>query len=135
MSKRRTDSHCFAAGCRSGNPGAPKASLFTAPRDDDLHRKCEPNLRRDDKPLTETSAVCEHHFEPRYILLEYVHVINGCDVRIPREKPLSSVPFRRARPSKDPGDEKQPNLLKQQAENGEGLMHLTKCATAVKWKA
>nr|XP_037280753.1 uncharacterized protein LOC119174070 [Rhipicephalus microplus]XP_037280754.1 uncharacterized protein LOC119174070 [Rhipicephalus microplus] len=91
MSKRRTDSHCFAPGCRSGYPGAPKASLFAAPREDDLRRKWERNLRRDDKPLTETSAVCEHHFEPRYILREYVHVINGCEVRTPRGKP-SLVP-------------------------------------------
>ncbi|KAH8022757.1 hypothetical protein HPB51_004844 [Rhipicephalus microplus] len=91
MSKRRTDSHCFAPGCRSGYPGAPKASLFAAPREDDLRRKWERNLRRDDKPLTETSAVCEHHFEPRYILREYVHVINDCEVRTPRGKP-SLVP-------------------------------------------
>uniref|UniRef100_A0A131YNM2 THAP domain containing protein n=1 Tax=Rhipicephalus appendiculatus TaxID=34631 RepID=A0A131YNM2_RHIAP len=89
--KRRTDSHCFAPGCQSGYPGAPKASLFAAPRDDDLRRKWARNLRRADKPLTETSAVCEHHFEPRYILREYVHVINGTEVRIPRGKP-SLVP-------------------------------------------
>lgn len=43
--------------------------------------------------------------------------------------------FPSLRPSKDPREGKQPNLLKAQAENGAGLMHLTKCATAVKWKA
>ncbi|XP_037579859.1 uncharacterized protein LOC119462598 [Dermacentor silvarum] len=87
MQKQRTDSQCFAPGCRSGYPGSPKASLFAAPRDEDLHRKWERNLRRDDKPLTESSAVCEYHFEPRYIMREYVHVINGGEVRIPGGKP------------------------------------------------
>ncbi|KAL3226423.1 hypothetical protein MRX96_024958 [Rhipicephalus microplus] len=58
MAKRRTDSHCFAPGCRTGYPGAPKASLFAAPRDDSLRSKWERNLRRADKSLTESSAVC-----------------------------------------------------------------------------
>ncbi|KAH7934057.1 hypothetical protein HPB49_020921 [Dermacentor silvarum] len=87
MAKRRTDSHCFALGCRTGYPGAPKASLFAAPRDDELLSKWERNLRRADKSLTEVSAVCEHHFEAHCILRDYVHVIDGVEVRIPRGKP------------------------------------------------
>lgn len=87
MPKRKTDSHCFAPGCHSGYPGARKASLFAAPRDEELRKKWEQNLRRQDKPLTESSAVCEHHFEPHLVLRDYVHVINGSEVRIPRGKP------------------------------------------------
>lgn len=85
MAKRRTDSHCFAPGCRTGYPGAPKASLFAAPRDDSLRSKWERNLRRADKSLTESSAVCEHHFEAHCILREYVGRWRGW--RIPRGKP------------------------------------------------
>ncbi|KAH7938182.1 hypothetical protein HPB49_021340 [Dermacentor silvarum] len=70
------DSHFYAPGCCSGYPGAPKASLFAAPTEDELRKKWESNLRRADKPLTESSAVCERHFEPRYILRDYVHIIN-----------------------------------------------------------
>lgn len=44
-------------------------------------------MRRDDKSLTELSAVCEHHFEAHLILRDYVHVIDGVEVRIPRGKP------------------------------------------------
>lgn len=87
MPKRKTDSHCFAPGCHSGYPGSPKASLFAAPRDEELRKKWEQNLRRKDKPLTESSAVCEHHFEPHLVLRDYVHMINGSEVRIPRGKP------------------------------------------------
>ncbi|KAG0417450.1 hypothetical protein HPB47_005602 [Ixodes persulcatus] len=37
----------------------------------------EKNLQRSDKRLEETSAVCELHFEPRFILRDYVHIIDG----------------------------------------------------------
>ncbi|XP_077535957.1 uncharacterized protein LOC144148272 [Haemaphysalis longicornis] len=87
MAKRRTDADCFAPGCHTGYPGAPKASLFAAPRDEDLRKKWERNLRRQDKPLTESSAVCEHHFEKHFVWRDYVHIINGSEVRIPRGKP------------------------------------------------
>ncbi|XP_077557573.1 uncharacterized protein LOC144172820 [Haemaphysalis longicornis] len=91
MSKRRTDTYCFAPGCHSGYPGAPKASLFAAPLDDELHQKWEQNLGRLDEPLTISSAVGERHFEPKCILRDYIHVINGCEVRLARGK-LSLAP-------------------------------------------
>ncbi|XP_077527025.1 uncharacterized protein LOC144138551 [Haemaphysalis longicornis] len=78
---------CFAPGCRTGYAGAPKASLFSAPKDAELRKQWEHNLRRLDRPLTVRSSVCERHFEPRFILRDYVHVINGAEVRIPRGKP------------------------------------------------
>lgn len=87
MTKRKTDSYCFAPGCRSGYPGAPRASLFSAPKDEELRKKWQQNLRRQDKPLSEWSAVCERHFEPHLVLKDYVHVVNGSEVRIPRGRP------------------------------------------------
>lgn len=87
MPKRKVDTHCFAPGCHSGYPGARSASLFGAPRDEELRKKWQQNLRRQDKPLSESSAVCELHFEPHLVLRDYVHVINGTEVRIPRGKP------------------------------------------------
>uniref|UniRef100_A0A6B0V569 THAP-type domain-containing protein n=1 Tax=Ixodes ricinus TaxID=34613 RepID=A0A6B0V569_IXORI len=47
----------------------------------------EKNLPRSDKRLEETSAVCELHFEPRFILRDYVHIIGGKEMRIPRGHP------------------------------------------------
>lgn len=64
MAKRRTDSYSFAPGCRMVYPSVPKASLFAALKDLGLRKKSERKLYRDDKALTISSAVCEHHFEP-----------------------------------------------------------------------
>lgn len=41
-----------------------------------------------DKVLDGTSAVGELHFEPQYVIRDYVHVINDEEVRVQREKPL-----------------------------------------------
>ncbi|KAH8036909.1 hypothetical protein HPB51_006970 [Rhipicephalus microplus] len=87
MAKERTDSHCFAPGCRTGYPNGPRASLFTAPKDDDLRKKWERNLQIKDKGFSISWTVCEHHFEPHFILRDYVHVINRNEVRFPRGKP------------------------------------------------
>ncbi|KAL3244757.1 hypothetical protein MRX96_018567 [Rhipicephalus microplus] len=43
-----------------------------------------------DKKLDEFSAVCELHFEPRFVIEEFVHHIDGKGVRIPRDKPMLS---------------------------------------------
>lgn len=70
MSKRRTDTYCFAPGCHSGYPaGAPKASLFAAPMDDELRKKWEQNWGRLDKLLTISLAVGERHFGPECIYI------------------------------------------------------------------
>ncbi|XP_077491676.1 uncharacterized protein LOC144102241 [Amblyomma americanum] len=92
MAPRRLN-HCFAPGCKTGYvhvKGAPKPSLFSVPKDEALRRLWEKNLHRADKPLEDTSAVCELHFEPRYVIRDYVHIIGGKEVRIPRGKPLLS---------------------------------------------
>lgn len=61
--------------------------MFTAPKDPKVRKIWQYNLRRLDKPLTQYSSVCERHFDPRFIVRDYVHIINGAEVRIPRGKP------------------------------------------------
>lgn len=90
--KKKTDTHCFAPGCRSGYPGhrvenGRKISLFSAPKDEDRRKVWERNLKRKDKPLTDTSAVCEKHFADHFVVRDYVHIIGGKEVRIARGKP------------------------------------------------
>lgn len=64
-----------------------KLSLFKAPKDEERRLLWERNLHRLDKPLDADCAVCELHFEPHFIVRDYVHVINGVQVRIPRGTP------------------------------------------------
>ncbi|KAH9371262.1 hypothetical protein HPB48_009999 [Haemaphysalis longicornis] len=80
MTKPRRRNYCFAPGCRTGYSGlknAPKLSLFGAPEDDERRHVWERNLHRADKPLEPSDAVCELHFEEKYILRHQVHVIDG----------------------------------------------------------
>lgn len=69
---------------------APKASLFSVPRDEGRRKEWERNLHRADKKLDESCAVCELHFEPRFVIRDFVHLVDGKEVRIPRDKPLLS---------------------------------------------
>ncbi|KAH7973922.1 hypothetical protein HPB49_007076 [Dermacentor silvarum] len=90
--KRKPDTHCFAPGCRTGYPGhrvenGRKISLFSVPKEEDRRKEWERNLKRKDKPLAETSAVCEKHFAEHFVIRDYVHVIGGNEVRIPRGRP------------------------------------------------
>lgn len=75
--------HCYAPGCRTGYAGVKaerKLSLFSVPKDESRRKIWERNLHRSDKALEENCAVCELHFEDRYILREYVHIIEGKEV-------------------------------------------------------
>ncbi|KAG0428499.1 hypothetical protein HPB47_024522 [Ixodes persulcatus] len=47
-----------------------------------VHPRSARPPKRPDKRLEETSAVCKLHFEPRFILRDYVHIIGGKEVRI-----------------------------------------------------
>ncbi|XP_077523676.1 uncharacterized protein LOC144134698 isoform X2 [Amblyomma americanum] len=83
--------HCYAPGCRTGYAGVKatrKLSLFSVPKDEARRMLWEKNLHRADKPLDTKCAVCELHFENRYILREYVHTVGGKEVRIPRGVPV-----------------------------------------------
>lgn len=89
MGKQRLN-HCYAPGCSSGydrTKGAKQPSLFKAPADPARRSLWERNLHRADKPLTADCAVCELHFQPHFIVRDYVHQINGEEVRLPRGKP------------------------------------------------
>lgn len=62
-------------------------SLFAVPKDESLRKQWERNLHQKDKALDETCSVCELHFEPSCITRDFVHVINGEEVGVPRGKP------------------------------------------------
>lgn len=82
--------HCYAPGCRTGYAGVKterKLSLFSVPKDENRRKIWERNLHRGDKPLEENCAVCELHFEERFIQRDYVHVVGGQEVRIARGVP------------------------------------------------
>lgn len=82
---------CYVPGCTTGyarTENGEKLSLFKAPADLERRRQWERNLHRADKPLTEDCAVCELHFEPRYVIRDYVHIVDGAEVRIPRGRPM-----------------------------------------------
>ncbi|KAH7985598.1 hypothetical protein HPB49_026350 [Dermacentor silvarum] len=61
--------------------------IVEAPADPARRSLWERNLHRADKPLTADCAVCELHFQPHFIVRDYVHQINGEEVRLPRGKP------------------------------------------------
>lgn len=82
--------HCYAPGCKTGyinKEGGPKVALFSVPKDPARREKWERNLRRADKALDDNCAVCALHFEPRFVISDYVHVVQGQEVRIPHGKP------------------------------------------------
>ncbi|KAK8775731.1 hypothetical protein V5799_030923 [Amblyomma americanum] len=47
-------------------------------------------IPRADKALEENSAVCERHFDSRFIVRDFKHIINGAEVLIPRSIPALS---------------------------------------------
>ncbi|KAH8024578.1 hypothetical protein HPB51_025560 [Rhipicephalus microplus] len=77
-------------GCQTGYSrvkNQPKLSLFGVPQDEERRRLWDQNLNRADRPLQVTDAICELHFEQKYILRQYVHIIEGREVYIERGKP------------------------------------------------
>ncbi|KAH9365598.1 hypothetical protein HPB48_021168 [Haemaphysalis longicornis] len=90
MARKRRLNHCYAPGCKTGysrTEHVRKYSLFKAPADEAQRRAWERNLRRADKPHEPESVVCELHFEEHLIVRDYVHIIDGKEVRVPRGKP------------------------------------------------
>ncbi|XP_077513304.1 uncharacterized protein LOC144124486 [Amblyomma americanum] len=91
-SKRQT--HCFAPGCASGYVSSrkkdKKASVFSAPIDEERFKAWQRAIPRADRPLEKTSVLCELHFEPRFIVRDYTHIVNGGVVKIPRGRPCLS---------------------------------------------
>ncbi|KAH7952048.1 hypothetical protein HPB52_017525 [Rhipicephalus sanguineus] len=90
MSTSRRRNYCCVVGCQTGYSrvkNRPKLSLFGVPRDEERRRLWDQNLNRADRPLQVTDAICELHFEQKYILRHYVHIIEGREVYIERGKP------------------------------------------------
>ncbi|KAH6935837.1 hypothetical protein HPB50_010717 [Hyalomma asiaticum] len=87
--KRQT--HCFAPGCSTGYVSARKASVkksvFAVPSSEDRLKEWRRAVPRADKILDQTSVLCESHFEERFILRDYTHIVNGEVVKIPRGRP------------------------------------------------
>lgn len=86
MSEKR-DSHCFVPYCSSQYKNS-KLSMFSPPKDETMLKKWKVLIHRSDKELTTKSCVCELHFQKRFIMKNYVHVINGETVTIPRGEPI-----------------------------------------------
>ncbi|KAM7289183.1 uncharacterized protein ISCGN_029316 [Ixodes scapularis] len=92
MSKRQTQCrHCFVPGCTTGyvsvRKNERKASLFAVPDDDERRQVWQRSIPQADKPLAKNSVVCEAHFDERFIVRNYTHVINRETVEIPRGRP------------------------------------------------
>lgn len=86
MPRRLRQTHCYVPKCKTGTKYGSKASLFSVPKDDDKRRIWQERLGCADKPLTASCAVCERHFEPHFIVKDFVHIVNGVEVRIPRDR-------------------------------------------------
>ncbi|KAH7950663.1 hypothetical protein HPB51_025185 [Rhipicephalus microplus] len=92
MAKRvKGQTHCFAPGCSTGYVSARKAavkrSVFTVPNDEDRLKAWQRYVPRGDKLLDRTAFLCELHFEQRFIVRDYTHIVNGEVVKIPRGRP------------------------------------------------
>lgn len=93
MPPKRRLNHCYAPGCKTGYARTGhnrKLSLFKAPADEERRLVWQRNLHRSDKALDVDCAVCELHFESRFIIRDYVHIVNGAELRIPRGSPTLS---------------------------------------------
>lgn len=68
-----------------------KLSLFKAPNDEEQRLLWELNLHRLDKPLDADCAVCELHFEPHFIVRDYVHIINFAEATYMQRLPMHTL--------------------------------------------
>ncbi|XP_077520726.1 uncharacterized protein LOC144132290 [Amblyomma americanum] len=91
-SKRQT--HCFAPGCTTGYVSARKkgnkVSVFSVPNDEEKFRAWQKVIPRANKPVEKSSVLCELHFDERFIVRDYTHIVNGEVVKIPRGRPCLS---------------------------------------------
>ncbi|KAG0424192.1 hypothetical protein HPB47_000066 [Ixodes persulcatus] len=81
-SAKRRQNSCCAPDCQTGYirvKGVKTASLFGVPKDSATKDFWKKNLQLSDKRLEETSAICELHFEPHFILQDNVHIIDGTE--------------------------------------------------------
>ncbi|KAL1426728.1 hypothetical protein MTO96_018043 [Rhipicephalus appendiculatus] len=82
--------NCCVPGCGAtyrGSSEGTKSSLFAVPKCPIQREKWEHNLRLPRGYMKSSSAVCEAHFKPHHVLRDFVHIVNGKDVRLPRDRP------------------------------------------------
>uniref|UniRef100_A0A0K8RES2 THAP-type domain-containing protein n=1 Tax=Ixodes ricinus TaxID=34613 RepID=A0A0K8RES2_IXORI len=79
---------CVVPGCKTGHSAAQtgKLSPYRLPKNAERRQAWARSLQRDVQKLCNTTHVCELHFEPRYIQRDFVHIIDGKEVRMPRAK-------------------------------------------------
>lgn len=78
---------CSVPGCNKGASQREQGrclSVFRVPRDVTAREVWERRLELTPGSLRPDSQLCELHFEPSQICRDYVHVIGGKEVRIPR---------------------------------------------------
>lgn len=89
--KRKKQISCCVPGCNTSyrnRNSQSSISIFSVPTSPRLRQQWEKNLQMGEKSLTVSSAVCELHFSPKSVKHDYVHVINGREVRTARARPL-----------------------------------------------
>ncbi|KAG0410594.1 hypothetical protein HPB47_012294, partial [Ixodes persulcatus] len=85
----KTQRWCFVPGCDAGYKSCGiKLSLFRAPKDAATFEKWARAIPRTDNVLQENSAVCERHFDDRFIVRAFRHQVNGQEVLVPRDVPI-----------------------------------------------
>lgn len=80
---------CFVPNCKTGHSNCKGGHLFCAPKE-----KAEEWIKilrklRTDKifvPSNNDHRVCSEHFESKFLISEYMHLINGEQVVLPRER-------------------------------------------------
>lgn len=85
-------------GCTTGyKSNKNKLALFGVPKDQTLLAQWQRAVPRADKKLEENCAVCELHFDDRFISRYFEHTVNGELIRIDRTRPVllpGAVPTR-----------------------------------------
>ncbi|GAB6031178.1 hypothetical protein CHUAL_007978 [Chamberlinius hualienensis] len=76
-------SSCFIPGCNSGYRSCKETRhLFRV--GERFLDKWKNVIPRKDRTLTKSASICSLHFDERFILKEYKHVINGKEIRLER---------------------------------------------------
>ncbi|CAN8004629.1 unnamed protein product [Ixodes hexagonus] len=81
--------HCCVPGCKTGYRSAErKCALFSVPKGSERFLLWSRSIPRGDTPLQPSWAVCELHFDERFVQRFYeAHVIKGEIVQLKRERP------------------------------------------------
>lgn len=103
---------CSVAGCKTGYSAdtAGKISIFGLPKNAERRQAWARSMQRHVQQLVDSTHVCELHFEPGCVQHYYVHIIDGKEVRIPRDKPTltaDAVPTI-FQPPKEPSESSKP---------------------------